>query len=335
MDRFFNTLESQRHKLLRHKNVIGVGVGLKYTREVCTDKLAIIVFVQKKLPETQIYRSDLIPKKINDLETDVVEIGTVRLIGRTDRLRPAQPGLSIGHFKTTAGTFGAVVKDKKTGEKLILSNNHVLANATNGKDGRAKIGDPILQPGPYDGGTMSDKIGTLYRYIPMIKTEEQTQCPVAQNMARTINHFLHIFKPNYNMRFYKRDNTSNIVDCALCKPDRSNLISPEIYEIGELTGIEQVTPGMSIQKSGRTSGLTKGKVNAIGVTIQVEVSEKETGWFQDQVVGDIISRPGDSGSLIVNENNKAVGLLFAASDKFTIFNRIENVLNKLDVELIF
>ncbi len=50
------------------------------------------------------------------METDVVEIGEVRLLTRTGRVRPAPPGVSIGHPKITAGTFGALVKDADTGE---------------------------------------------------------------------------------------------------------------------------------------------------------------------------------------------------------------------------
>ena len=151
MDRFLSTVKSCRKKLLRRKNVVGIGVGIKLTRGEDTGKNAIVVFVQKKLPEADIFRTEVLPEKIDGLETDVVEIGTVRLLGRTDRERPAQPGVSIGHYKSTAGTLGAIVKDLKTGEKLILSNNHVLANATNGKDGRSQLGDPILQPGGWVG----------------------------------------------------------------------------------------------------------------------------------------------------------------------------------------
>ena len=151
MDRFLNTMKSHRKKLLRRKNVVGVGVGIKLTRGEDTGKKAIIVFVQKKLPESDIFRTEVLPEKIDGLETDVVEIGTVKLLGRTDRMRPTQPGVSIGHYKSTAGTLGAIVKDLKTGEKLILSNNHVLANATNGRDGRSQLGDPILQPGGWVG----------------------------------------------------------------------------------------------------------------------------------------------------------------------------------------
>jgi hypothetical protein len=54
----------------------------------------------------------------------------------------------------TAGTIGArVTKDINV---YVLSNNHVLANIN-----QAKINDPILQPGAYDGGTLGDAIATL------------------------------------------------------------------------------------------------------------------------------------------------------------------------------
>jgi hypothetical protein len=44
------------------------------------------------------------------------------------RMRPAQGGVSIGHYKITAGTLGCLVRDGKGGT-YILSNNHVLANS--------------------------------------------------------------------------------------------------------------------------------------------------------------------------------------------------------------
>ncbi len=94
------------------------------------------------------------------METDVIEIGRVRLMERAVKMRPALPGSSIGHYKISAGTFGVVVRDKNSGEKLILSNNHILANGSNGSDGRASVGDAILQPGPYDGGKQVTNSGT-------------------------------------------------------------------------------------------------------------------------------------------------------------------------------
>ena len=61
--------------------------------------------------------------------------------------RPLRIGASIGHFKITAGTLGGFVRSRDDSTMLILSNNHVLAN-----ENKAKKGDAIIQPGPFDGG---------------------------------------------------------------------------------------------------------------------------------------------------------------------------------------
>ncbi|MBF7084147.1 hypothetical protein IT084_14345 [Desulfallas sp. Bu1-1] len=151
MERHFRTLEKVKDRILKLPNVRGVGVGYKRVDMTRTDKPAIIVFVEKKVAAKELHRAHRVPAKINGLDTDVIEIGRVRLLKeRSNKIRPALPGSSIGHYKISAGTFGAVVKDKKTGEKLILSNCHILANGSSGNDGRAKIGDPILQPGGCD-----------------------------------------------------------------------------------------------------------------------------------------------------------------------------------------
>jgi hypothetical protein len=46
-----------------------------------------------------------------------------------------------------------------------------------------------------------------------------------------------------------------------------------------------------------------------------------------------MSQGGDSGSLVLDEKNKAIGLLFAGSPFITICSPIEMVLEQLKVEL--
>ncbi len=332
MERHLRAINKYSKDLLNKTNVIGVGVGYKKVRGVETEQLSLIIFVEKKLPSDRLSKSNVIPGKINGLYTDIVEIGRVRLLdNRVDRRRPASPGISIGHYKISAGTFGAVVKDKTTGEKLILSNNHILANATNGFDGRSSIGDPILQPGPHDGGGPNDQIATLLRFIPIRHSIQDVECPVAAAALQAGNIIIHIVRPRYNIRLTKYTNDMNIIDAAVAKPDKQSLVDEEVLEIGRIEGVARVVPGESIKKSGRTSGLTEGKVQAIGVTIKVGITEEENGLFTDQVVSNILSQPGDSGSLIVNSEKKAVGLLFAGSDKYTVFNCIDNVMERLMV----
>ena len=146
--------------------VTGIAIGKKMVRGQLTDHDSIIIYVEKKLPPTEV--EYILPQAIGDVPTDVVETGRITIQAKpTDRLRPAPGGCSVGHYKITAGTLGAICFDRKTKEPMILSNNHILANTTNGKDGRSAKDDPILQPGPYDGGQPTDVIGRLERVVPL------------------------------------------------------------------------------------------------------------------------------------------------------------------------
>jgi outer membrane biosynthesis protein TonB len=149
-------------ELLRRANVVGVAVGYKNYKEESTDQLALTVLVEQKKPVEALTPEDFIPKELDGAPTDVIEVGRLQaFLSPRDRFRPTIPaGVSIGHYMVTAGTIGAVVFDKTTGEPLILSNNHVLANSN-----AATVGDAILQPGPTDHGVRpNDAIAQLHRY---------------------------------------------------------------------------------------------------------------------------------------------------------------------------
>jgi hypothetical protein len=244
------------------------------------------------------------------------------------------PGVSIGHYRVTAGTFGAVVKDRRSSDLLILSNNHVLANASDGRDGRSKLGDPVYQPGSYDGGSSDDVIGRLVRFVPFSRYNNDVDCKVAAVGIRAANAMLQVVRPSYQLRL-ETLGAINLVDCALARPVRPELISPEIIEIGRVNGTGEARPGMTVKKSGRTSGLTEGTVKAVKVNLNVSMGHKnDVVRFHDQVMAELKSQPGDSGSLILDEDNRAVGLLFAGSDEYTVFNPIQAVCDHLGVDVV-
>ncbi|MEW6172511.1 MAG: hypothetical protein AB1510_05500 [Bacillota bacterium] len=333
MDAARQCLRQNRRNILLLPNVVGVGVGRKVVDGCETDEHVIVVFVEKKLPRKFLPRAVIVPKTIEDVKTDVVETGRFRLMDQfTTRERPAQPGMSIGHYRVTAGTFGAVVYDRKTGDPLILSNNHVLANSTNGADGRSKLGDPILQPAPYDGGLKNkDAIGELERFIPMRYSAEPVTCPVASGVELYLNVLLSAYYPQYTMRLLRKQDRANIVDCAVAKPFESGSIKNDVLKIGPVRGITEAKPGLAVRKCGRTSGITSGTVKYIDVTSTVDIGEKREAVFEDQFATSPMSQGGDSGALIMDQSGRAVGLLFAGSDDYTMANRIQNVLDALNV----
>lgn len=325
-------ISKYKYDLFGRKNVVGMGLGFKKVNGFKTAERSVVVLVKRKLPDKELTRDDIIPQLIHGVKTDVIEVGELHFSNiRTERLRPVQPGVSIGHYKISAGTLGAVVKDKKTGEPLLLSNNHVLANITNGMDGRSQKNDPILQPGVYDGGTEeNDLIGRLERFIPLRRGGE-TECPIARNFERLLNSFIYALKPRYVVKLYKKG-VENTVDCAVARPVNKKMIDKRILEIGEIKGTTSPEVGMAVKKSGRTTGLTRGKIELVDATVEVQMSESESAIFSDQFITGPISSAGDSGSLILDSENNAVGLLFAGSKKATICNNIENVCNNLDIE---
>ncbi|TGE32209.1 hypothetical protein [Desulfosporosinus sp. Sb-LF] len=87
---------------------------------------------------------------------------------------------------------------------------------------------------------------------------------------------------------------------------------------------------MQVKKSGRTTGLTHARIIAVNVIIDVDYDGRILK-FKDQILTDNFDEPGDSGSLVLNEFNWAVGLLFAGSENVTIINPIDPVLDLLRI----
>jgi hypothetical protein len=319
--------ESVKQSFLSKKNVIGVGIGYKVSDGVQIDTPAIVALVRQKEAKSNLSSKDLIPRFADGLiSTDVIEVGDIKALGYTGKYRPAPGGVSIGHYKITAGTLGSLVRSVATNQVLILSNNHVLANSND-----ALLGDPILQPGPVDGGKLkSDEIGTLLRYIPIDFGEEPGVCSWAEIYAMLGNFIARVIGSRHRVNSYQYNPQAvNYVDAAVATPYNPSDIKPEILDIGVVSGTAEAFLGMSVQKTGRTTEHTTGKVTLIGATIQVQYGNKKAT-FDDQILTGAMSKGGDSGSLLVADT-KAVGLLFAGSNVVTIYNPIQAVVDALGI----
>jgi hypothetical protein len=194
------------------------------------------------------------------------------------RVRPLVPGTSVAHPDVTAGTLGAFVVDAD-GRVLLLSNNHVLADTD-----RASVGDPVLSPGPADGGRSGvDRVATLTAFEPLAPT-------------------------------------GNVLDLAVATVDDPAAVGGNAVPEGVLSGVvEEVLDGLAVAKTGRTTGHTTGTVTAVeldGVT--VDYGRGQLLSFDDclEVEGDgrAFSDGGDSGSVVYAlDGLSALGLLFAGS----------------------
>jgi hypothetical protein len=247
--------------------------------------------------------------------------------------RPFELGISGGNVRSVnrtkryvdccEGTLGSLVQDTN-GTQYLLSNNHVLARQST-RDGRAKIGEAIIQPGLIYNGCAPEPnsvVANLSAWTPITMTK----------------------------------GARNVDDAAIAK-----VVSGQVDPAGQIWNIGPIAPefvpsasvalNLVVQKQGRTSCWSSGIVEGIDATIVVrylkECGSIKAGMarFVDQIVlapfeESDFSYPGDSGSLIVTQDAcpRAVGLLFAGGtengENITIANPIESVLNALNVTMV-
>jgi len=299
-------------------NVVGVGLGyvdqdpLLPSAEPAAPAVNLYVVepvseerAREVLAETmgaEAARDESVP--INVWVTGVIEAQPHRF-----RMRPVPGGISVGHVRITAGTLGCLARGlaaPRDRRRLILSNNHVLANSND-----ARFGDSIVQPGPADGGTSPrDRIAILERFVPI----DFSGAP-------------------------------NLVDCATgwAWPDRVR-VGQVFVRNGQRqifrTGAAPIPCGreLLVGKSGRTTQLTQGRIIDCNATVTVRYGAR-TALFRDQIsirgLAGLFSSGGDSGSLIWSwdPRRSPVGLLFAGGGGVTFANKIGHVLRALDVRL--
>jgi hypothetical protein len=218
--------------------------------------------------------------------------------------RPLLAGHSVAHSKVTAGTLGAWVH-RGDGQPLILSNNHVLANSN-----AAKLGDSIVQPGPSDDpAKRGGVVGALDGFVYLRKTRNQVDAALASVQDR--------FAPD-------------------------DLSIPQIGRVpGYYSGPIGEVAGLSVQKTGRTTGHTRGRVTTITVNLPVDYGDPgrpRIVRFEQALEISSGNKPfsdgGDSGSLITDGDGWAVGLLFAGDAEATFANHIPGVLDALKVDFL-
>jgi len=341
-------LKGSREHLLGRANVVATGVGYKVTAGQKTPTLCITCSVTEKVRVAALAARDRVPALVDGLPTDVIQTGRIRIHPQltsdglqpaprrarvhiqqspTERFRPAPGGVSIGHRDITAGTLGCLVKKK--GKVFILSNNHVLANSN-----EAKIGDPILQPGPHDGGRLpEDHIANLEAFVTISFVGGPSGCPIARGTARVFNALARAAGSYARLGAISEQVTENLVDAALARPLDERDVSDQILGIGSIEGWATAALGIAVKKSGRTTGLSTGEIQQIDVTVNVQYGAGRIARFTDQLLAGPMSQGGDSGSAVLDRDNRLVGLLFAGSENSTIINRIENVFSALGVGL--
>jgi hypothetical protein len=197
--------------------------------------------------------------------------------------------------ENSSGTLGALVRKGNQRQLFLLSNNHVLAGCNH-----VPRDQPILAPSSNDGYPGVRAPGEVGRHFEI--HELRSGNPIFVNPCEC--------------------------DLALARATDPSIISSwqgdarDGYDTPSRTAAP--VSMMKVKKFGRTTGLTEGEIEAkVGTPMPVSYNAryfKGTVWFKDvwsvksAMVGDAFALPGDSGSLVVDEDaSHAIGVVFAAN----------------------
>jgi hypothetical protein len=233
--------------------------------------------------------------------------------------RPLHIGLSVGHIAGGAGTLGAFVEVDEG--VAILSNNHVLALM-----GQAEVDEGIYQPGKPDKPNLfvQDKIAKLFNFGELTRRDRNSGDSAIALLLPGVDYI------------------SNQIPTGFDFPMEGEFIK-------DLRDPQLLTQNKTVCKVGRTTGFTRGLISAIAldnVPVRTTIGNVifddviEINWLSNKQP---FSKPGDSGSLVFTEEERAaIGLHFAGGTK-KVGNRnigisyscaIENILDGLDADLL-
>ncbi|MPQ44966.1 hypothetical protein [Clostridium tarantellae] len=289
------------------RNVLGLGLGNKVINGVDTGEPSIHVLVKEKVSIDSLSSSDKIPKDFLSIKTDVIQTGDFRfsasdiLINLQSKIRPLRPGCSIGVAEGIgAGTIGAIVYDndpEKKDKKYILTNNHVISGLN-----EFQAGSIILQPGVGDAGLYSkNAVATLARTVVL------------------------------NFEDGPSDIVVNYADCAIAEINPGIDVITDIPGIGVIKGTTIPTKEAKVQKVGKATGYTNGTISSTNVSFAMAMNDGDFCTFNDQILVSKMSDIGDSGALLCDFSNNAIGLIFGHGETVTAATPINYVLDYLGV----
>jgi hypothetical protein len=263
--------EAVKHEWLRRKDVTGIDVGCKYVGGKRTGEVAIRLFVRKKL--ASVAPEERFPSRIGNHKTDVIEREFRPCSNPVDTALhdPMIGGVILWSAEAnSSATAGMFVRDNETGQLMILGTFH----------GDAGPGSPIEQGGA--------QIGCVIRG--------------GRHLITRLD-----------------------VDLFSFGAPRSRHFS--IADIGSVTGVRAVGVQdigvLRVQKRGYYTGHTHGTLDgmlgdftdtALGITYHFQLSFKvddsiEPVFWRPGTKTALFGHAGDSGSIILDSDNKAVAML--------------------------
>lgn len=307
-------LNRVREKWLSFSGVTAVDLGFKWTAGQMTQELAIRVHVNEKRPLSEIPENELIPKEIDGIPVDVIEA--------TYGIQNEQP--ETVQLEAAAGDRGSRFEEIPAG---------------------VSIGSPNVTA-----GTLGAKVYDAVSEEPLILSNWHILAGLPTAAAG-----LPIWQPGALDGGRNSSNTFAVLDrfilgphdAAVARLSGDREVLQETYEGLTIEAGAAPQLGMTVHKSGRTTGYTEGFIDGIQMTISLNYGSAGTRLLQNvfriiPLAGQEhveISAGGDSGSVwIEKSSSEAVGLHFAgeigAAPEHALAHDMTAVMQSLNIKFL-
>jgi hypothetical protein len=296
-------LDKVRREWLRRPGVTAVDVGFKIKGDTLTDEVAIRVHVARKIPVPELAKSEVFnetgktPKRVGGFPVDVIEA----------KYGPSAAAASEPIALDDADEAAIAALERTTAFDPLI--------------GGISCGNPRVTAGTI-GAIVFDR--TVCR--PMILSNWHvlagaSAAAVGEGILQPgrVDGGTQVVATLTRMRLDAR------MDAAVATLNGVRGHTRDILGLGAISGIDTATLGMLVVKSGRTTGITRGVVDGVSMSVSINYGDPGVVSFTNQIrivprapwpaVDYEVSMGGDSGSVWLNEaNNRAIGLHFAGEN---------------------
>lgn len=310
LEKIIKEKEAAEDSLLKLKNVTGVDVGYKYVDGERTDEVTIRVHVKEK--KDNIAAKDRVPEEINGIKTDVIEMEIVPFV-LSQKVEEITANADTNTYPTIKGGV-SIGPERSIGGSIFAGTLGVTAkdNTTNNPVLLSNFHVMCVDNSWHVGDFMCQP------------SRIDTGTPVTDRVGA-----LH--------RAILSSHVDGAISTLSGRPS-----SCSIVDIGTVKGTASAVLNSPVRKRGRTTLFTKGFVDAINATINVNYGPgigvktftNQIGIRSDASANPKFSDHGDSGSVVVNADTKIIGLLFAGTNAgYTYINPISYVLSELNISI--
>ena len=306
------------------ENVTGVSVGYRQRGGRRTDEPVVTVMVRKKRRPGLVSRRRMIPAAI-DVDgtlcpTDVVQAQAVlmnadgwpALLGQ--RYRALRFGCGVSNAsdeEPDAGTLGAFVRDNTDRTVGIMSANHVIAD-----NNSAPVNDTIFQPAVLDYGEDEREnpeetaIGRLKRWVEITGGATAVDAAIAE-----VDESVRVQRAYEGVEFEPPSETRPAIGMLVAGDGFGNVwltnmattleeLEVTLLPVGENVEASPPEQWTKLEKVGRSTSYTAGRVHGTGESIRVEVPGVGVVTYTELIKTQWMGWNGDSGAMVLKHERQ-------------------------------